>query len=226
MKPFRKYFLAIPTIVAITLAAAAIPFYKPFYVACLVANPNSDMTSKWVHLIMFSILPVGAAIVVSFVNMGAICRYVWITSRKAERWRLSAATSPRRSFDRGMSTDTLGASNDLGSSVHSSGSNGISARIERRQRRQGRRKNETQDAVFWQSFWYAVAFLLTWVFYIVGQFKPYFSSQDSVLYTFWIFMLISNPLMGFWNAFVYIKPWMYRRKRDRQSQTPRGSDNS
>ena len=52
----------------------------------------------------------------------------------------------------------------------------------------------TEAAVFWQAFWYVMAFLLTWVIYLIGQFKPYFSSEDEKLYSFWITLLLLNPL--------------------------------
>lgn len=65
-----------------------------------------------------------------------------------------------------------------------------------------------------------MAFLLTWVVYLVGQFKPYFSSNDDALYAFWITVLVLNPLMGFWNAFVYVKPWTWRLCRKRDNKKP------
>jgi hypothetical protein len=57
-----------------------------------------------------------------------------------------------------------------------------------------------------------MAFLLTWATFIVGQFKPYFSTNDRSLYAFWTTVCVLNPLMGFWNAFVYVKPWTWEWK--------------
>jgi hypothetical protein len=79
--------------------------------------------------------------------------------------------------------------------------------------RGGRKRSKAESVVFWQAFWYVVSFLLTWVIYLVGQFRPYFSTNDQGLYAFWIILLALNPLMGFWNAFVYAKPWTWKRKK-------------
>ena len=226
MKPLRRYLLAIPSILAFALAAAAIPYYRPFFVACLVSNPNSEMNSKWVYLIVFSIIPVGTAIIISILNMGAICRYVWVNSRKADRWRFPSNTRQDQ-YNSAISTASSDGLNDLGSSRHSNDSFTPKADRVRRGRRRPR-SSRAEGAVFWQAFWYVIAFLLTWGFYILGQFKPYFSSSDGGLYAFWVIMVISNPLMGFWNAFVYVKPWMWKWKFKQiyRSQGAQASDES
>ena len=216
MKSLRKYFLAIPSILAFTLAAAAIPYYRPYFVACLISNPNSDLTSQWVHLIVFSILPVGTAIVISLLNMGAIVRHVWVISRKADRWRFASGRTTTLSNAHASQHQTSAPSNSSGADESVVAAVPENDGKERQRRR--RRKIRAEEAVLWQAIWYAIAFLLTWGFYIVGQFKPYFSSNDDGLFAFWVIMLVLNPLMGFWNAFVYAKPWMWKIRPERPSQ--------
>ena len=180
MRSFRKYLMIIPTVLAVALASAAIPYYRPFYVACLVSNPNSEVdryADDWRQLIFFSILPVGTATLISVINMSWILRFVVVQNRKTERWRFQSFMA---------SQSTHGTQQPISSPIR------------------------TDSAVFWQAFWYVVAFLLTWVIYMIGQFKPYFSGDDDKLYSFWVALLTLNPLMGFWNAFVYAKPWTWR----------------
>ena len=207
--PLRKYFMAIPSVLAVSLASAAIPFYEPFYVACLVQHPNSEVdryAHEWKYLIIFSILPIGISMLVSFGNLLAIVRFVFVQNRKADRWRFGSHSFFKKHESK---PDGDESSTDLASSLASA----------TRHARTRVTWSRTEAAVFWQAFWYVMAFLLTWVIYLIGQFKPYFSSEDEKLYSFWITLLILNPLMGFWNAFVYIKPWTWLWEQQRRIQT-------
>eukprot|EP00523_Entomoneis_sp_CCMP467_P003471 CAMPEP_0168764426 /NCGR_PEP_ID=MMETSP0724-20121128/24867_1 /TAXON_ID=265536 /ORGANISM="Amphiprora sp., Strain CCMP467" /LENGTH=824 /DNA_ID=CAMNT_0008813649 /DNA_START=35 /DNA_END=2509 /DNA_ORIENTATION=+ len=260
MRPLQKYFMAVPTVLALSLASAAIPHYRPFYVACFVSNPNSEVTRDsdgWRHLIIFSILPIGISILISVCNMVAIFRFVGKQNKLSNRWRFGRFTfqpsniqssslqgtsarsrvsssseirneeavdaqensdkdseSPSRQ-DEPVSNDqdaygrvsfiSTDQASDSRTKIQEQNPQGNTPLTQRSQR-----WSKTEAAVFFQAFSYVVAFLLTWVIYIVGQFKPYFSSDDEVLYAFWIVLLVLNPLMGFWNAFVYIKPWTWR----------------
>ena len=235
MKPLRKYLLAIPSFIAVVLAAAAIPYYQPFYVACLVSNPNTEVDGGdgWTQLIMFSILPVGISILISIANMGMILQFVVKQNRKANRWRFEAHSVRESSQELSVQQKRLANLRGSGKSLtseQSSISGGSNASPRSRASRSvtssmpgGRtrvKRNKTEKAVFWQAFWYVVAFLLTWVIYLIGQFKPYFSSDDQSLYSFWIALLLLNPLMGFWNAFVYVKPWSWDWKKIASSLMP------
>lgn len=56
--------------------------------------------------------------------------------------------------------------------------------------------------VFWQSFWYVMAFYVTLPFVLLSFYLPYDSPDD-----FWIFAVtaVLAPLQGFMNAFVYFQ---------------------
>lgn len=172
--------------------------------ACLVSNPNSEVSrhaGNWTYLTVFSILPIGIAVLISVGNLIAICRFVWKTNRKAARWRFPSSTvemsEERADGQLADQSGSLRGSTVKRTMARSSGPTAAS---------------RTEAIVFWQAFWYVMAFLLTWVIFIVGQFKPYFSTDDRTLYTFWTTLCILNPLMGFWNAFVYVKPWTWEWK--------------
>jgi hypothetical protein len=203
-KPLQKYFLTIPVVLALALASAAIPFYRPLFVACLVSNPNSEVSrhaGNWTYLTVFSILPIGIAVLISVGNLMAICRFVWKTNRKVARWRFPSSTAEMSEED---------ADGQLADQSGSLRGSTVKPTMSRSSVRTAASRAEV--IAFWQAFWYVMAFLLTWVIFIVGQFKPYFSTNDRDLYAFWTTLCLLNPLMGFWNAFVYVKPWTWEWK--------------
>lgn len=69
----------------------------------------------------------------------------------------------------------------------------------------GRARNKLSIQVFWQSFWYLMAFYLTWPAYLTLQYSwasdTYFSNYGLILSAGTMV-----PLQGFWNFFVYIRP--------------------
>ena len=219
MKPLQKYFMAGPCVLAVALASAAIPYYRPFYVACLVSNPNTEVdryADEWRYLVIFSILPIGIAILISVCNLAAILRFVIKQNQKANKWRFGSVST--------LANHSSGSKGRINSTSHGSlaGEGSTSSRLdserdkqvsEQSRRKKRTTRSQTEKAVFWQAFWYVMAFLLTWVIYLIGQFKPYWSDNDGQLYAFWITLLILNPLMGFWNAFVYVKPWTWAWKK-------------
>ena len=202
MKPLQKYFMTGPPMLAVALASAAIPYYRPFYVACLVSNPNTEVdryADEWRYLVIFSILPIGIAILISVCNLAAILRFVIKQNQRANKWR----------FDTQGSKFT-GSNSQTNSNETFPPSSEMTQNLQDRKSRKRAPRSKAEIAVFWQAFWYVMAFLLTWMVYLIGQFKPYFSSDDEHLYSFWITLLFLNPLMGFWNAFVYVKPWTWK----------------
>jgi len=90
-------------------------------------------------------------------------------------------------------------------------SNRTSFAIRWRGRRRDRRSS-IESVVFAQSFWYVAAFLLTWVLFLAGQLRPDLLDDPSS-FPLWVMVVALNPLMGFWNAFVYVKPWLWIEKR-------------
>lgn len=68
-----------------------------------------------------------------------------------------------------------------------------------------RASNKLSTRVFWQSFWYLMAFYLTWPPYLALQYSwssnNYFTNYGLILTAG---MLV--PLQGFWNFWVYIRP--------------------
>ena len=89
--------------------------------------------------------------------------------------------------------------------------------LQRRASVRTRQRNRQETAVFWQAFWYVMAFLLTWVIFLVGLIRSYISANERFLYSFWVALVFLNPLMGFWNVFVYLKPWTWDKNANRRA---------
>lgn len=73
----------------------------------------------------------------------------------------------------------------------------------RRESRRSRRSLANQ--VFWQSFWYIIAFYITWVPYLALQYT-WATGKAFSSYGFILFAGTMVPLQGAWNCFVYIRP--------------------
>lgn len=73
----------------------------------------------------------------------------------------------------------------------------------------GRARNKLSSQVFWQSFFYLLAFYLTWPAYIVLQ---YSWAADSFFSNYGLLLAAGAmvPLQGFWNFIVYIRPRQYK----------------
>ena len=117
-------------------------------------------------------------------------------------------TPPSRNTSLESDVTALGP-RSINISLHPSEDSVGLSQLERNRPRRPRRRKRTnvEMAVFWQACMYVLAFLLTWSFYMVAQIKPYFTVNDHALFVFWAFVVTFNPLMGFWNAVIYIKPW-------------------
>ena len=63
--------------------------------------------------------------------------------------------------------------------------------------------NAMSRSVFWQALLYTGSFLLCWLIYFTANFA---STQLWNYYTFWVFLVILNPLMGLCNCLVYFRP--------------------
>jgi hypothetical protein len=81
-----------------------------------------------------------------------------------------------------------------------------------------------QRSVFWQCFLYLAAFYVTWPIAIAGNFLS--GKKEGPPYIFWWFVFFLNPLQGFWNFLIYIRPRLAtyvekRRQQRRQAQQNR-----
>lgn len=226
LRPLQKYLVAVPVILAVGLSAAAIPRYGQTFVMCLVPGPfmiegnvfaDGANEANWLYVIIYNILPVGIATLVSVTNMTVICFFVWVTNRKADRWRFDSANHTivaktgakgnrysSRSFW-GLKSNDIASSEEIGpcSSVsHPSEHSTVwPARPPKRKR--------PVSAVFAQGFWFTVSLLATYLVFLVAQVKPVLDTNDKTL-ALGFALVTLNPLMGLWNAFVYAKPWTWK----------------
>lgn len=74
--------------------------------------------------------------------------------------------------------------------------------------RTGRARLSTK--VFWQSFWYLLAFYLTWPVYLALQYA-WAGGESFTQYGFILTAGTMVPLQGFWNMLVYIRPRHFHR---------------
>jgi len=66
-------------------------------------------------------------------------------------------------------------------------------------------QNSLTTKVFWQSFWYLMAFYMTWPPYLALQYL-WASGRAYSMYGFILYAGTVVPLQGFWNFFVYVRP--------------------
>lgn len=212
----RIWLLGVPTLLALALASAGIPYYDYLNVVCHFPNPfmQEDVVGVWRHFIILAVLPICTATLICFINLVSICYFVWKRGRAAHRWRFTTATNTTRTFS--PSNPRFTNETDRPNQNTSSQPTGTSVNDDSVS--QPRRKLSRAEAmVFWQAFWYVIAFFLTWAAYLVGMFRPYLTTNDDGLFAFWVIVLVLNPLMGFWNAIVYAKPWTWERKQRQPS---------
>ena len=62
--------------------------------------------------------------------------------------------------------------------------------------------NSMSKTVFFQGLQYTGSFLLCWTLYFIANFR---TDQLKDNYTFWVFLVMLNPLMGFCNSLVYFR---------------------
>jgi len=72
-------------------------------------------------------------------------------------------------------------------------------------RRYSASRNRTSKTVFRQACWFTGAFYVTWIPYVVLQYK-WSSGKALTNYGFILYAATSVPLQGFWNFVVYIRP--------------------
>jgi len=53
--------------------------------------------------------------------------------------------------------------------------------------------------------------------FLAGQLRPDLLDGPSS-FPLWIMVVTLNPLMGFWNVFVYVKPTLWREKRKQKTR--------
>jgi len=70
---------------------------------------------------------------------------------------------------------------------------------------QRRAENRISKKVFWQSFWYLIAFYFTWPAYLALQYS-WASGKAFSRYGLIVFAGTTVPLQGFFNFIVYIRP--------------------
>ena len=203
---WKYYFLAPPIIAGITLAFVALPKYKSIYLLCHL-RPMKLIGTRDPHDSMIPyvvMLPIVLALLTSMVAMCLTYYHVRKTDQAAHRWRFKTHRAPPS-----PTTTTTNSSNlmQYNSSRHASNST--------RQRTSAPSSSPSlTNAVFWQFALYVTSFLMTWPIY-------FFAVLDAIQpgYVFWIFLVILQPLQGFWNALAYYRPTLaqayqqWKRKR-------------
>lgn len=190
---WKYYFLGPPIIAGIALAFVALPKYKPIYLLCHL-QPMKLIGTRDPHdsIIPYVVmLPIVLALLTAMVAMYITYWHVRKTDRAAHRWRFNTHAAPRSS-----TTTTTNSSNLManGSSRHSTTST-------RTRSSASSSSPSLTNAVFWQFALYVAAFFLTWPIY-------FFAVLDAIQpgFVFWIFLVILQPLQGFWNALAYYRP--------------------
>ena len=220
------YYLHIPLVVGIGMTVAGIPFYESLVWICWVAPP--PFADDYWNIVLFGILPIGLAAVVSTINLLAVYLKVRKQFAAGNRWRISSqlastrragrrrgrnvsssiptSTSPSSAFDQQQSTHT----SRFTRSTHSSDTNTDSSYADHTSLRTGttaprpqapRTRASLDHELFWQCILYLAAFYISWTMIVLGLIEKYQNHHG-----LWVLISFFAPLQGANNFLVYVRP--------------------
>jgi hypothetical protein len=224
VKKYRLYLTVAPVLAALVMAFKGLPYYTNILLMCSVAPPPEQET--WGPIIGFVLFPVGFCLLVATCIMIVI--FVSVRKKINATRKYGFLVSLRRSVQSFSGSSILGgnwtlsAVNDLPEDsarttlADSSffGRNGSAlTRLSLRQRSVAARRNKDNvlRTVFWQSFFYLVAFLVSYPVWFIAIIL-----SDSSSYRLWIVAVTLTPLQGFLNFLVYVRPRWIQYRLDRQ----------
>lgn len=175
MKKVKIWLFLCPIVVGLSLAFAGIPFYDNVILWC------NNAASWWPDI------PVAVAIVIATGVMSIVCWDVYKKEKASKRWKMT-----RRGSSTGTSLGRQSSSADISTRrEYSSASTSM-----RRQDSSANRNNESfTSKVTRQTFWYLMAFYMTWPPYLALQYA-WASGKAFTMYGFILFAGSAVPLQG------------------------------
>lgn len=176
-----------PLAVGFAFAFAGIPYYDSLNLWC------NNTATYWPDI------PVAVAIGVATILMSLVCWDVYVKERAAAKWRADAVfkASASKSQESLPMRKTSILSRVLSVRSSMTRNSTISTTAPQRQ--------TLSTRVFWQSFFYLMAFYLTWPPYLALQYA-WAGGSSFTDYGLILTAATLVPLQGFWNMLVYIRP--------------------
>jgi hypothetical protein len=222
MQKYAPYLLVPPIVIALAMAFAGLSLYQPIDLMCSIAPPPE--ASSWWPIIGFTLFPVafcllGASFLMIIIYISV--RKKLFATQKYDFTRIVRHASPSRflhsesklSQDIKLSStsgDIARPSQALCLSVHSTRSSDPTANA-------GHRELTGQEkmlrTVFWQSFFYLAAFMVSYPAWFISNIMG-----ENTSYRFWIAVVVLTPLQGFLNFLVHVRPRyvQYLEQRNKQ----------
>jgi hypothetical protein len=186
-------FDCIPTIIGIGVALGTIPLITYSPIGCTMGS-YSD-AGGWAKVIGLFYLPYGPAFIYTPINTFYIYWMVRMQSRQSDKWGMAVVSRDSLSLhSEPKNTSTTFGLNRFRSIVAKfrRASNSISSQTE----------SNLESQVLWLSFWYVVAFFVSYsIFFVAFPFNGYTNESD------WLYILFSvlPPIQGFLNSLVYFR---------------------
>ncbi|KAL9183978.1 hypothetical protein ACHAXT_002064 [Thalassiosira profunda] len=189
-----------PIAVGLAWAFAGIKFYDSLNLWC------NNTASYWPDI------PVAIAIGVATIIMALVCWDVYKKEKASAKWRGGAAAvnSSTAATEQNESKRCCGIIPKLSRKGTSGGDNG---------------RQSLSSQIFWQSFFYLLAFYLTWPPYLALQYA-WAGGRSFTNYGLILTAATMVPLQGFWNVLVYLRPRYLQKRRDKATRTGTTSNTS
>ena len=177
-KKWGRWIHATVLLIGIGLAVGSLPYINAQFGVCGILPPLTS--SQW-QVSLFYTGPVCVVLLILFVATTIICREVYTQQKRAVKWRMVNGE------------DRLDPPSDT---------------IRRTPRSKPSKRSSLAKRVFWQSFWYVMAFFSTLPFVLVTFYIRFTTPQH-----YWLLVVtaVLAPLQGFMNAMIYFQ-------RSRQSK--------
>ena len=228
-----KYLSVLPVVLAVGSAVAGLWHYTNLTMYCSIPVPPQS-TDDFTEAIIFVIVPVVIAMSISMCNVLSIVVHVWWQSRKAKRRRLEREQGGRewaqRRRQQQQQQEVSNRSHEFNKIEQSEGNFSVTdsttgsgfflqrsstshsntaSRIRRSSSLLAARRISRR--LYWQAFWYLFALLMTWPVYLSFYWVVYRANnsiegfKEERMYFYYLALVIFNPLLGFWNFFIYAR---------------------
>jgi hypothetical protein len=211
VKKYSAHLVVPPIVLALAASFAGLPYYDNIQFVCSIPPPPQE--SSWAPIIALTLVPVAFCLVVATCIVIAI--YLSVRQKIQASRRYDFARTQNRSAEASVG-NVLPSNPEQAPEIDSNTqSRSWSSRWSWKRRSSSATtssENKVLTTVFWQSFWYLAAFLISYPAWFTAN-----VSGDSSSYQLWMAVAILTPLQGFMNFLVYARPrWIqYQAQRSK-----------
>ena len=204
--------IGVAYVVGTASAFAAIPYYGNVDMACSIQVPPT--APSWYPIMVFLVGPTILVMVVGTALIGAVYLKVRRQVKQGLQWSFPV-TTPSSSVGSGtVSQEHSGFQPTSSSGLDQSSGPTTHVSTPRPGQRPTLASSTLLQGVYWQSFWYMVAFCSTHFMLmcmtIILLLQHEANVHLSTTYSFWLTIVVVTPLQGLWNALVYFRPRIIR----------------